>query len=74
MQLLGQAYLLSTKATVPSLQVNELPFYTKNANRYASYKLETVFLRGKAATIDGLSTWILNEEDIKNVHEMLTNP
>jgi len=30
--------------------------------------------KGKAATIDGLSTWILNEEDIKNVHEMLTNP
>jgi len=30
--------------------------------------------KGKAATIDGLSTWILDEEDIKNVHEMLTNP
>jgi len=37
-------------------------------------KLETIFLRGHAATIDGLSTWILNEEDIKNVHEMLTKP
>jgi len=46
----------------------------KNANRYANYKLETVFLRGKAVAIDGLSTWILNEEDVKNVHEMLSNP
>jgi len=46
----------------------------KNVNRYTSYKLETLFLRGKAAIIDGLSTWILSEEDIKNVHEMPTNP
>jgi len=46
----------------------------KNVNRYASYKLETIFLRSKAAIIDGLSTWILSEEDIKNVHEMPTNP
>jgi len=46
----------------------------KNANRYASYKLETIFLSGKTAIIDGLSTWILKEEDIKNVHEMFTNP
>jgi len=37
-------------------------------------QLETVFLRGKAVAIDGLSTWILNEEDVKNVHEMLSNP
>jgi len=30
--------------------------------------------KGKAVAIDGLSTWILNEEDVKNVHEMLSNP
>jgi len=59
---------------VTNFSNSELLNMAKNANRYASYKLETVFLRGKAATIDGLSTWILNEEDIKNVHEMLTNP
>jgi len=59
---------------VTNFSNSELLSMAKNANRYASYKLETVFLRGKAATIDGLSTWILNEEDIKNVHEMLTNP
>jgi len=59
---------------VTNFSNSELLNMAKNANRYASYKLETVFLRGKAATIDGLSTWILNEEDVKNVHEMLTNP
>jgi len=59
---------------VTNFSNSELLNMAKNANRYANYKLETVFLRGKAATIDGLSTWILNEEDIKNVHEMLTNP
>jgi len=59
---------------VTNFSNSELLNMAKNANRYASYKLETVFLRGKAATIDGLSTWILNEEDIKNVHEMFTDP
>lgn len=59
---------------VTNFSNTELLNMAKNANRYATYKLETVFLRGKTATIDGLSTWILNEEDIKNVHEMLTNP
>lgn len=59
---------------VTNFSNSELLNMAKNAHRYASYKLETVFLRGKATTIDGLSTWILNEEDIKNVHEMLTNP
>jgi len=59
---------------VTNFSNSELLNMAKNANRYATYKLETVFLRGKAATIDGLSTWILNEEDIKNVHEMLSNP
>jgi len=59
---------------VTNFSNSELLNMAKNANHYASYKLETIFLRGKAATIDGLSTWILNEEDIKNVHEMLTNP
>jgi len=59
---------------VTNFSNSELLNMAKNANRYASYKLETIFLRGKAATIDGLSTWILNEEDIKNVHEMLTSP
>jgi len=50
---------------VTNFSNSELLNMAKNANRYASYKLETVFLRGKAATIDGLSTWILNEEDVK---------
>jgi len=59
---------------VTNFSNSELLNMAKNANRYASYKLETVFLRGKAVAIDGLSTWILNEEDVKNVHEMLTNP
>lgn len=59
---------------VTNFSNSELLNMAKNANRYANYKLETVFLRGKAATIDGLSTWILDEEDIKNVHEMLTDP
>jgi len=59
---------------VTNFSNRELLDLAKNANRYASYKLETVFLRGKAATIDGLSTWMLNEEDVKNVHEMLSNP
>jgi len=59
---------------VTNFSNSELLNMAKNANRYATYKLETVFLRGKAATIDGLSTWILDEEDIKNVHEMLSNP
>jgi len=59
---------------VTNFSNSELLNMAKNANRYASYKLETVFLRGKAATINGLSTWILDEEDIKNVHKMLTNP
>jgi len=59
---------------VTNFSNSELLNMAKNANRYASYKLETVFLRGKAVAIDGLSTWILNEEDVKNVHEMLSNP
>jgi len=59
---------------VTNFSNSELLNMAKNANRYANYKLETVFLRGKAATIDGLSTWILDEEDIKNVHEMLASP
>jgi len=59
---------------VTNFSTNELISLARNADRYASYKLETIFLRGHAATIDGLSTWILNGEDIKNVHEMLTKP
>lgn len=59
---------------VSNFSNNKLLNMAKNANRYASYKLETIFLSGKTAIIDGLSTWILKEEDIKNVHEMFTNP
>ena len=45
---------------VTNFSNTELLNMAKNANRYATYKLETVFLRGKAT--------------LKNVHEMLTNP
>ena len=71
---LADFILSNPDVIVTNFSNSELLNMAKNANRYASYKLETVFLRGKAATIDGLSTWILNEEDIKNVHEMLTSP
>jgi len=56
---------------VTNFSSSEILNMARNAERYASYRLETIFLRGTATWIDGLSTWILNKEDIKNVHLML---
>jgi len=56
---------------VTNFSSSEILNMARNAERYARYSLETIFLRGTATWIDGLSTWILNKEDIKNVHLML---
>lgn len=54
-----------------NFSASEILSMAQNAEKYSHYKLETIFLRGKATWIDGLSTWILNKEDIQNVHIML---
>ncbi len=54
-----------------NFSASEILSMAQNAETYSHYKLETIFLRGKATSIDGLSTWILNKEDIQNVHVML---
>jgi len=54
-----------------NFSASEILSMAQNAEKYSHYKLETIFLRGKATWIDGLSTWILNKEDIQNVHVML---
>jgi len=64
--------LNNPNVVVTNFSSSELISMARNASKYESYKLETVFMRGTATTIDGMWTWILNKQDIQNVHEMLS--
>ncbi|WP_018962768.1 LCP family protein [Coprothermobacter platensis] len=57
---------------VTNYSSGELLSLARNAEKYSNYKLQTIFLRGTATYIDGLSSWILNKEDVQNVHIMLS--
>jgi hypothetical protein len=57
---------------VINYSASELFSLARNAEKYSNYKLQTIFLRGTATYIDGLSSWILNKEDVQNVHIMLS--
>jgi len=58
---------------VTNFSSSELVSLARNASKYEGYKLETVFLRGSATYIDGLSTWILHKEDMQNVHNIISD-